>query len=182
MLYAVELFFDPKTEKTLTFVFKKMAKAKISSAMLDSKSRPHLSLAVFETDRLPAVVKGLYEFAAKTPKSSLYFSSLGVFKSTGTLFLAPTVTGELQESHRRLFQKLNPHIQNPRPYYKPGVITYHCTLGIGLSKKEIVKGMDLVLKTQLPDHFQVVEVGLVAVHFEYKPLWVEPLITLKLSS
>ena len=182
MKYAIELFLDSKAEKSIHSFFKKMAKTKISSEMLDSKSHPHISLLVFETDNLPSVIQSFNAVTKDMHKLTLYFPSLATFHDTGVLFLAPGVTFELQMIHQKIFKALNPHIKNISLWYLPGVLTYHCTLGINLSKTKLIKAFNLALKTNLPKGFKAGKISLVAIHDQDKPLWAESLYTVSLKS
>lgn len=47
MQYAIELYFDEKTESQLMDLAKKIADEKISTRFLEWKTRPHLTLACF---------------------------------------------------------------------------------------------------------------------------------------
>lgn len=47
MQYAVELYFDKETERALYRLAQSVADAKLSTAFMDWKTRPHLTLACF---------------------------------------------------------------------------------------------------------------------------------------
>ena len=47
MQYAIELYFDPKTEEKLWELPRKIAAEHISAKYLEWKTRPHLTLACF---------------------------------------------------------------------------------------------------------------------------------------
>ncbi len=180
MLYAIELFFDPKTEKTIQTFFQKMARVKISSFMLDTETLPHISLLVFRTEDLPAVISSLDEIAQNSEQLALYFPALGTFHNNGVLFLLPTVTTGLQDLHRDLFKKLKSHIKEVPPWYLPGALTYHCTLAVKLSRQKLMKALQLALRTKLPKAFKASKISLVAIHEENMSFRAETLFTLPL--
>ena len=47
MKYALELYYDEETEKKLFDLSKRIADEKISTKLLEWKTRPHLTLACF---------------------------------------------------------------------------------------------------------------------------------------
>jgi len=49
MPFAVEMYFDPATEAEIRALWNSLAQAGVSSRLPDSGSRPHISLAVFQS-------------------------------------------------------------------------------------------------------------------------------------
>jgi len=177
MDYAIELFFDHPTERIISSFFRKIARQKISPSMLHSQSLPHISLMVFNTNDIPSILEKLEAISSTTSCLDLYFHGLGTFNSN-VLFLAPSTTDELLELHQKVYRAIKPYSDPIEPWYRPGLLTYHCTLGLNLSAKEMAKAFSLALSAKLPKKFQVNRISLVAIHDDQKPLWVEPLFTL----
>ena len=68
MKYAIELFFDEKTEKELFALARKVADANLSTKYLEWKTRPHVTLACFNDVDEEKCIEKLKDFA-KTHKA-----------------------------------------------------------------------------------------------------------------
>src|SRR5437016_6045901 len=103
MPFAIELFFDTRSDMAVQKLGQLLEKEKITSIFSTLGATPHISLAVFEKydpRRLHSVLKN---FASRFPPAPFSLSSLGTFPGKeGVLFLAPVVTAGLLEIHSRL--------------------------------------------------------------------------------
>lgn len=96
MGYAVELNLSQDSAARVVEVWEGLARASISSRMLDLGAQPHVSLAVCEELDPTQLREELRRFAETTRPLSLKLSSAGAFPTAeGVMFLAPVVTQEL---------------------------------------------------------------------------------------
>ena len=97
-----------------------------------ASSRPHFSyhLAYQYGDNALAAMAQL---AAQTVPFTVTTSGLGIFGGSAlTLFLNVVRSPELSQIHRRLWDLVEPHVDEPHPanrYYRPEAWTPHITLG-----------------------------------------------------
>jgi 2'-5' RNA ligase len=145
MPFAIELFFDNKSDMAVQKLGQGLEKEKIPTIFSKLGSTPHVSLAVFEQydpDRLHYLLKNLASRFSPVP---FRLSSLGTFPGgEGVLFLAPVVTSWILEIHRCLHQALDKVIEGNWGYYFPGVWVPHCTLSIHLTAKKLARGMEIL--------------------------------------
>ena len=128
MGYAIELNLSPASSARVVGLWEDLARASISSSMLDLGAQPHISLTV--VDELdPALLRAdLSRFAERTPLLSVDLASAGTFPTAeGVLFLAPVVTPELLEIHRGFHRLLSDRGVESVAYYRPGNWVPHCT-------------------------------------------------------
>ena len=132
MPYAVELFFDQRTDTAVRSLWQWLADEGIATYMASSGSVPHVSLGVFDEadeERLTGVIRQL---AATSPPLSLAFNEIEGFVSTGVLFLAPETSPELQSLHDRFCELLGPDLDTMWSLYKSDSWVPHCTLAMEL--------------------------------------------------
>jgi 2'-5' RNA ligase len=167
MPYAIELFLDGTTDGLVREVWKKYAEAGISDYLSRSDSRPHITLAVFERLTLEQCQDPLNRFVAEHHFPELEFSHLGVFYSEkNVVFVAPTVTPELLELHRKFHRQFEPLMEQEWESYREGRWVPHCTLGVDLPKDKIAQAVQCSLTLSLPFRCRVVEVALI----EFRPV------------
>ncbi len=127
MGFAVELFLNEREGAVIREAF-----AALGSPMATIGASPHVSLAVFgdEVD-CEGLVAATEQFAQATKPFTIRFSSIGVFPTEeAVLFLAPVVTSELLDLHRRLHDELTVRGIRGDPLYVPGAWVPHCTIAI----------------------------------------------------
>jgi 2'-5' RNA ligase len=164
MPFAVELYFDQKSETTVRQVWNAIADAGFNSSMIDTGSRPHVSLGGCKQPDVTGLAQGLAPLASGTPSFALTLSSIGFFPTTeGVVFLGVTVTQHLLDIHfafHRIFQQ---YAQDPSGYYQVGRWVPHCTLAFGVTSDRIADIVAISQHTSLPIHAQVKEIGIVDV-------------------
>jgi 2'-5' RNA ligase len=131
MGYAVELNLSRDSAARVVKVWESLAREAINSVMLDVGAQPHISLAVFE-DLNPEVLRvDLRRFAEVTRPLSVDLASAGTFPTAeGVVFLAPVVTEELLEVHKKFHSLLRDRGVDCVEYYWPGKWVPHCTVAI----------------------------------------------------
>jgi 2'-5' RNA ligase len=135
MPYAVELFFDPRTDAAVRKLWQWLADEGISTYLASSDSVPHISLGGFEeldTAQMMQITKTLNSLAKSTGPFSLNFSGVEGFVNTGVIFLAPEPSAELANLHDRFCNSLGGLRDFLWPLYVPGVWVPHCTVAVDL--------------------------------------------------
>ena len=164
MPFAVELFFDTQAEKQICDAWKAIQKAGISSPLLDAGYRPHVSLGVCNCIESSAFEAELSTFAASVAPFSLLLSSVGIFPGAqGVIFLGVTVTEHLLDVHAAFHKIFKKHAQEQSEYYAVEKWVPHCTLGFGLSERQIAEAVLTCRSAPLPISAEVKEIGLAEV-------------------
>jgi 2'-5' RNA ligase len=154
--YAVELLFDPEAEAAVLQVWRAVRARTGSGVLFDFASRPHITLAVHEERDGPQLDRAVRALSA--PPIPFLLSSAGTFPGDeGAAFLAPVVTDELLEFHRRW------HAASPgsQEYYRPGQWMPHCTVGILLEGPALSEALEIA-RSALPIRGELREVALIA--------------------
>lgn len=100
MQYAIELYYDKKTEKQLFDLSKKIADEKISTKYLEWKTRPHFTLACFNDVDEACCIDKLKGFAQNHKVIPAYIGSVGMFNDTKTVFVSPIMNSSMYQFQR----------------------------------------------------------------------------------
>lgn len=147
MPFAIELLFDAKTDQAVRKLGNLLEKQKIPTILSAHGASPHVTLAVFDKFDRKRMIPLLDRLAGRFRPIPLALSSLGNFPgSERALFLAPVVTPNLLKLHEILHLSLKGLIQGVLPYYLPGRWVPHCTLGMGLSRKDLTRAFEILQK------------------------------------
>ena len=130
MKYAIELYFDEKTEKRLLDMAQKVADKKISTRFLEYKTRPHITLACFNNVDEEICIEKLKEFAGGHQIMSAYIGSMGMFTDTKTIFVSPVMNNSMFNFQRELFDNLKDFDAKGHEWYYPDRWVPHCTLAL----------------------------------------------------
>ena len=142
MPYAIELFFDNELEAKIFVMWKNLAKAKITSTMLDIGSRPHLCLAIYEDADLEKLTKLVEDFAKTACSFPVKFGSVGSFDTNErVVILNPAENKELFDLHRDFHKSLPADGFSCHEYYKPGIWLPHCTVAINVEVSKFEKAI-----------------------------------------
>ncbi|MBN1312129.1 MAG: 2'-5' RNA ligase family protein [Anaerolineae bacterium] len=167
MAYAVELNLSADSAGRVIRLWERLADASINSVMLDMGGRPHISLAVFEELAPPLLEEDLSRFAKMTGPFSVALWSAGVFPDTkGVVFLAPAVTQELLEIHRRFYAFLEVSGLECQEYYRPGRWVPHCTVATEVLPDRVGAAIELCVQSEVFGPVMLDEVSLV----EFRPV------------
>src|SRR3954465_1410669 len=105
MGFAVELYFDPATERILRDLRSALTAAGIKPVLDEIGDRPHISLAVFSQIDPDELLPELEDFAGEMNVMPITLSAIGSFPTAeAVLFLAPAITQELMDVHWDLHQ------------------------------------------------------------------------------
>lgn len=131
MIYAIELYFDKKTEEKIMNLPHEIAKKGISKRYLEWQTRPHITLGLFNDINIEKCDKLLEELARQVKSFPAHLSSIGVFNNSKCVFLSPVVTRELFELHRNLHNTFRFCDHTGYEYYLPDVWVPHCAIMLG---------------------------------------------------
>ena len=131
MLYAIELYFDKKTEEKIMNLPYELAEKGISKRYLEWKTRPHITIGLFNNIHIEDCDKLLDELARQVKSFSVHLSSIGVFNNSKCVFLSPVVTSELLELHRNIHNVFRFCDHTGYEYYLPDSWVPHCAVMLG---------------------------------------------------
>lgn len=167
MKYAVELYYDKKTEKKLLDMAQRVADEKISTKFLEWKTRPHLTLACFNNVDEERCIKKLKDFAENHRTMPAYIGSIGMFNDTKTIFVSPVMNSDMYRFQRELYENLKDFDTNGYEWYYPDRWAPHCTIALTGDDGEeaFYLASDLLLHEFKKIAGQFVEIGLVKIAF-----------------
>ena len=167
MKYAIELYFDKKTEKRLLDMAQKVADEKISTRFLEYKTRPHMTLACFNNVDEETCIKKLKEFAGSHQIMPAYIGSVGMFTDTKTIFVSPIMNSSMFNLQRALFENLKDFDTKGFEWYHPDRWVPHCTLALTADDGEeaFYRASNLLLHAFEKIAGQFAEIGLVRITF-----------------
>jgi 2'-5' RNA ligase len=144
MAHALELFFDPAAEAQIRDLWVRLDSAGLPSLGTKTRlpHRPHVTLVVaerIETTHLQGVRARL---AATHLDMTLY--SPAVFQRSGVLYLSVVPTLALLRVHEEIHLALHDSLIGPWDTYSVDAWVPHCTLAAGLSRSQLVCGVDLL--------------------------------------
>lgn len=163
--HAIELSFDPASEKRVVDLWRSI------EGGLDLEelgARPHVSLAVFRPPADPATLaKCLETYTRHADRLEFSFSSVGTFPGNeGIVFLSPSPSKELLETHQLLHSILENHGVAADDLYRPGSWVPHCTVAHELTNSEMQPAIDTARSSNTFGPITVQQVNLV----EFRPV------------
>ena len=151
MPFALELYFDERTESLIKAIWEKLAERGVSERMVKRAARPHVALAVFEDADPGELAFVLRAMAKEQPPIEVRFESLGTYCSAdGVLFLSPVVSPRFFLLHSTVMKLLNPLVSGMKESCKPNRFVPHCTIAYGLDKETLSKAIALFSNKALP--------------------------------
>ncbi len=156
------LFFDSETENTIRRAWSILRTRGLSSPLLRSGGKPHLTLAIWEQLEPGFILDDLLNFAGTHRMFQVTFSSIATFgPESGTVFLGPVFTRELIVVHNQLYRIFNEVKDLSEGLYRPGSWVPHCSLTLGLKPEEVPDAINVCLDTiSLPIRGWIKEIGL----------------------
>jgi 2'-5' RNA ligase len=167
MGFAVEMHFDRQAEARIRALWDELARQGIRSSLPTIGSRPHISLAVFDRLDPSRVGPELERMAGRTASVPLTLCAVGSFPTQeGVVFLAPVVTQDLLELHRRVHCRIDEMGLRPLEHYRPGRWVPHCTVAIDLPREQVPLALDICRGSRAFGPALLAEIGLV----QYRPV------------
>ena len=161
MPFAVELYFDERTESLIKAIWEKLAEKGVSERMAHRAARPHVALAVFE-DADPGELAYLLRSLAKDQSPlEVRFEVLGTYCSAdGVLFLCPVVSPRFFLLHSAVLKLIHPLVSGMKETCRPNRFIPHCTIAYGLKKDTLSRAVALFSNRALPLVGQYNRIGL----------------------
>ena len=172
MIYAIELFFDSETEEKIMSLAKKIADAGLSTKFLEWKTRPHVTLAVFNDADEGKCQKMLERFAKKHKAFPAFLESVGMFNETKTIFLSPIKTRNMYDLQSELFNLIKDFDSKGWEWYQPDRWVPHCTVALTSEDEEDVfyQASNLILREFEKTEGSYTSFGLVKITFPVEEL------------
>jgi 2'-5' RNA ligase len=159
--YAVELYFDERTESLIRAIWEKLAEKGVSDRLLKKANRPHVALAVFEDCDPGELAHQIRLFSKEQSSLEARFEMLGTYCSAdGVLFLCPVVSPRFFLLHSSIIRILNPLVGGLKDSCRPTRFVPHCTVAHGLDKDTLGKAVALFSNKALPIVGQFTRIGL----------------------
>lgn len=172
MTYAIEMFFDSETEEKIMSLANKIADAGLSTKYLEWKTRPHVTLMVFDNVEEDKCINLLERFAKNHKAFPAILESVGMFNETKTIFLSPIKTRSMYELQRELYELMKELRSTVWEWYKPDGWVPHCTVALTSEDEEEVfyQASELVLREFKKFEGVYTSVGLVKITFPVEEL------------
>lgn len=156
------LFFDNDTETRIRRFWSILRTRGISSPLLRSGGKPHLTLAIWEELDTDLILKDLMDFAGSHSAFPVTFSSIATFGvESGAVFLGPVITPWLISVHSRIYRTFNDLCESSEGLYRPECWVPHCSLVLGLDPSAVAGALDTCLEiVHLPIRGWVKEIGI----------------------
>ena len=163
MAYAVELYFDPQSEKRVSELIELLNDHGIEGTMSELAARPHISLAVITEADEDELLACTAKFAQTIQQFQFQLAAIGAFPTKeNVVLLSPVVTHELLACHDAFHQHLAAAGIESSPYYTPGNWIPHCTVEMNFPDEKFTQAIEL-LKTNFEAFSgDFLEVGVIA--------------------
>lgn len=167
MKYAIEMYFDKETEEKIMCLAQKVADNKLSTKFLEWKTRPHVTLAVFNDVDENRCIDLLRKFADKRKVIPAFLDSVGMFNDTKTIFLNPTMTKSMYLFQSDLHEEMKEFDTKGWEWYLPDGWVPHCTVALNSEDREDVfyKSSELILREFKKMEGKYTALGLVKITF-----------------
>ncbi|MFD2613167.1 2'-5' RNA ligase family protein [Paenibacillus gansuensis] len=169
MSYAVEFFFDNDIERYVKDTWTELKTKNISSFMADIEElRPHITIAVYNSE-IP-IEQFITQFEIATNEMQpidVKFDAISIFPTSGTLFLSPTMSSQLLNSHVHYCNALRQYnnFDNYNGYNNQDNWTPHCTLATRLNKENLIFALEHCLHRFQPLRGEIIEIGIAKLEF-----------------
>ena len=173
MQYAIELYFDKETERTLSRLVQRVADEKLSTKFLEWKTRPHLTLACYNDVDEQKCIEQLKKFAQSHKAVPAYIGSVGMFNDSKTIFVSPIMNRSMYQLQAELHECLSDFDTTGWEWYCPDRWVPHCTLALTKDDEDSVfyKASDLILHEFQKLSGKFVEIGLVKITFPVNEIY-----------
>ncbi|RKZ08780.1 hypothetical protein DRQ25_08225 [Candidatus Fermentibacteria bacterium] len=156
------LFLDSETESAIRRAWCILRTRGLSSPLLRSGGKPHLTLAIWEDLDPEFILDDLADFAKTHRVFPVTFSSIATFgPESGTVFLGPVFTPSLIIVHDQLYRIFKEMKDFSEGHYRPGSWVPHCSLTLGLPPADLPEAINTCMEIiNLPIRGWIREIGL----------------------
>ena len=124
------MYFDKETEKKIMNLAQKVADAGLSTKYLEWKTRPHITLAIFNDVDENKCLDLLAQFVKKHKVFPAFLDSVAMFNDTKTIFLSPTMTRSMYDLQNELHNLMKEFDAKGWEWYQPDSWVPHCTIAL----------------------------------------------------
>ncbi|MCU0861380.1 MAG: 2'-5' RNA ligase family protein [Methanomassiliicoccales archaeon] len=166
MRHVVVLYLDEGSEGRMRQAQARLAKEGFATpSQAAPELRPHLTLvSLGGVEDEPTLMDIVRRYAYERAPLGLRLESLGVFPSSGVVFLAPAPSSALLKDHEELYDRADRQQLVADRRYAPDSWTPHCTIAAGLPRERLGRAVELVLEeVKLPMISMVGSVGILRV-------------------
>jgi 2'-5' RNA ligase len=162
MPFAVEMFFDRSADKLVRGVWADLARANVTSFMIDGNYRPHVTLGVFDQYSSPGFEDELRAFVGNLQPFTLQFDYVGVFlKPKCVVFFGPVVTEQLLSVHKDFNRRFTTLVTGASPLCPTGKWVPHCTLAFDIPVGAVPAAVEVCSRITLRFAAEMREIGLI---------------------
>lgn len=178
MKYAIEMYFDKETENEIMRLAQKVADNNLSTKFLEWKTRPHITMAVFNDVDESKCIELLNNFAKGVKAIPAFLDSVAMFNDTKTVFLNPTMTKSMFELHSDLHEKLKEFDTQGWEWYLPDGWVPHCTIALNSEDDDemFYKTSELILREFKKIEGSYEALGLVKITFPVEEIATIPFV------
>ncbi len=176
MTYAIEMYFDKDTENKIMSLAQKIADNNLSTKFLEWKTRPHITLAVFNDVDENKCISLLQKFTQTREVIPAFLDSVGMFNDTKTIFLNPTMTKSMYQLQSDLHEMLKEFDTQGWEWYLPDGWVPHCTVALNGKDNEDIfyKSSELILRQFKKMEGKYTALGLVKITFPVEEISTVP--------
>ncbi len=173
MKYAVELYYDSETERSIYALSEAVADAGISAKFLEWKTRPHLTLACFNDVDTDLCAERLRVFAQSHDSMPAHIWSVGMFNDTKTVFVSPVMNSAMFRLQRELHEAFRDLDTTGWEWYLPDNWAPHTAVALTSEDKDgaFLKASELVLRRFKKLDGWFVKIGLVKITFPVEEIF-----------
>ncbi|WZZ01664.1 hypothetical protein YC2023_073992 [Brassica napus] len=165
--YAIELYFDPALENQVLKAWNVFARRQISTKLITTESRPHLTLlssSFLDSSKLEPILKA---FASKQEPLPLSFSSLGSFSGdNNSLFLSPTPSLSLLHLHAQLLDAVKKEGFDIGEEFRQDSWVPFCPVAVDVPRARMAEAFSVLRDLKMPVSGYAMDVGVV----EFSPV------------
>ncbi len=163
MPYAIELYLDKEASTKIDEIHSKLRQNGIN---VDDGTMSHVSLCIYENLPIVEFENELKLFAKETKMVKVMFSHVDAFRTQQpVIFLAPEVTPQLLDVHRKFHDSFNKYGDWVWEYCKPKIWVPHCTLCMDLTLDMYEKATEILKGVKLPINARFERIGIL----EFRP-------------
>jgi 2'-5' RNA ligase len=138
MEYAIGIYFDEDSTNKLSEISNAIANKTGNRFLIDSKFKPHITLAIFQTGNIAPIETALGGYVKKRHKENIIWPSLGAFPPT-SLFAAPLFTDYLRALNFEINELVKDlSVPGENNFYLPNRWVPHTALAVRLTKEELL--------------------------------------------
>jgi len=172
--YALVGYLDNETELCFKNLWKDLSEMNITQYGVDTKGkRPHITIADYDEFDKNRFVDLLNKFYEDKTKVDIILNILGSFINTETLFLAPTLSDELLDFHRRHHEYFKSFNKDEKSFYLPGKWSPHCTIASRLSDENMIQAFRYCKNNFKKIHGKLNEIALIEIELNEEGIAIE---------